>query len=110
MVVIPTPHLVLTAAGQDRITIWNLKLILEDNVTIGADMFGDATSIDLTPHSPLSVGLVCLIGPMVLLLTRLTASCVDVSLVQPGKVSKPNHAGVLTGHLNWLNCLEMETL
>ena len=110
MVVIPTPHLVLTAAGQDRITIWNLKLTLENNVTIGADMFGDATSIDLTPHSPLSVRLVCLTGPLVVLFTGLTTGCVDVRIVQPDEASKPIQAGVLTGHSDWLNCLDCQKM
>ena len=73
-------------------------------------MFGDAKSIELTPHSRLCLRLVCLTRTVVVLLTRLTASCVDVSLVQPGEVSKLNHAGVLTGHSNCTYCPEMETV
>ena len=69
-------------------------------------MFGDATSIELTPHSRLCLRLVCLTRTVVVLLTRLTTSCVDVRLVQRGQSSKPTLDGVLTGHSNlaYLSC------
>ena len=63
-------------------------------------MFGDAKSIELTPLSRLCLRLACLTRPMVVLLTRLTTSCVDVRLVQRGQSSKPTLDGVLTANSN----------